>query len=256
VVEIGSCILKGLHSPREEEKGEDPWIKENHLSFAKKETFKSYIKNFCSKSHNCKHHVHSPDHVPHEEEEGISGRGAKVFAINRISVYELDKFLQTPEAALQTAQQELGTLILGSYVLAPPPHTHTPERSPKGRKHWEGRHVIRFDEGPVVRGKSPGQGHLSQSRDEVGTPEEEEDVVELQGDQVFVVNGLSTVEGKKALGVRALLSHQTGCVVLSTDTGYIDIDRHRHRHRQTDTQLTAGSQVALECSHSVSLKTL
>lgn len=25
----------------------------------------------------------SPDHIPHEEEEGISGRGAKVFAINR-----------------------------------------------------------------------------------------------------------------------------------------------------------------------------
>lgn len=25
----------------------------------------------------------SPDHVPHEEEEGISGRGAEVFAINR-----------------------------------------------------------------------------------------------------------------------------------------------------------------------------
>lgn len=28
-------------------------------------------------------HVHSPDHVPHEEHEGISGRRAKVFAINR-----------------------------------------------------------------------------------------------------------------------------------------------------------------------------
>lgn len=27
--------------------------------------------------------VDSPDHVPHEEEEGISGRCAKVFAINR-----------------------------------------------------------------------------------------------------------------------------------------------------------------------------
>lgn len=29
-----------------------------------------------------KYHIDSPDHVPHEEEEGISGRGAKVFAIN------------------------------------------------------------------------------------------------------------------------------------------------------------------------------
>lgn len=25
VVEIGCCILKGLHSPREEEEGKDPW---------------------------------------------------------------------------------------------------------------------------------------------------------------------------------------------------------------------------------------
>lgn len=31
-----------------------------------------------------------------------------------VSVEELDEFLQTPEAALQTAQQELGTLIFGS----------------------------------------------------------------------------------------------------------------------------------------------
>lgn len=100
--------------------------------------------------------LHSPDHIPHEEEEGVSGRGAKVFPIDRwleakcshyikitfniikyqafnhtssetwinnnwntyhnirISVQELDKFLQTPETALQTAQQELCKLILGS----------------------------------------------------------------------------------------------------------------------------------------------
>ena len=90
----------------------------------------------------------------------------------------------------------------------------TPERSPEGRKYWEGRHVIWLDKGPVVWGEGPSQGHLSQSRDKVGTPEEEEDVVELQADQVFVVNGLSTVEGKKALRVRALLFHGTGCEVL------------------------------------------
>lgn len=27
--------------------------------------------------------LHSPDHIPHEEEEGVSGRGAKVFPIDR-----------------------------------------------------------------------------------------------------------------------------------------------------------------------------
>lgn len=94
--------------------------------------------------------VHSPDQVPHEEKEGVSSRRTKVFTINRhlrgnrkfitfrpfiiqatvleleklngethhdvgISVQELDAFFQTPEAALQTAQQELGKFILGSY---------------------------------------------------------------------------------------------------------------------------------------------
>lgn len=100
---------------------------------------------------------------------------------------------------------------------------HSPERSSKGRKDWESRHVIWFDKGPVVWGERPCQGHLSQSRDKVGTPEEEEDVVELQADQVFVVNGLSTIEGKKALGVRALRFHGTGGVVLRTQT---------HTHKQ------------------------
>lgn len=94
--------------------------------------------------------VHSPDQVPHEEKEGVSSRRTEVFTINRhlrgnkkfiafrpfiiqaavlkleklnggthhdvgISVQELDAFFQTPEAALQTAQQEPGKFILGSY---------------------------------------------------------------------------------------------------------------------------------------------
>lgn len=107
-------------------------------------------------------------------------------------------------------------------MLKSPPHTHTrkPERSPQGRKDWEGRHVVRLDRGPVVRGEGPGQGHLSQGRDEVGAPEEEEDVVELQADQVFVVGGLSAVEGEKALRVGALRFFDTGGVVLGIDAGY------------------------------------
>lgn len=106
--------------------------------------------------------------------------------------------------------------------------THTPERPPEGRKHWEGGHVAGLVEGPVVRGESPGQRHLSQSDDEVSAPEEEEDVVELQGDQVLVVNRFSSVERKEALGVRALRFHRTGRVVLSTETGWMErLSTHR-----------------------------
>ena len=98
---------------------------------------------------------------------------------------------------------------------------YTPERPPEGGEHGEGGHVVRLDEGPVVGGEGAGQGHLPQGRDEVGAPEEEEDVVELQADQVLVVNCLSAVEGKKALGVRTLTSLHTGRVVLSTETKII-----------------------------------
>uniref|UniRef100_A0A3Q3Q1Q6 Uncharacterized protein n=1 Tax=Monopterus albus TaxID=43700 RepID=A0A3Q3Q1Q6_MONAL len=203
----------------------------------------------CVNLYNHKLRGHSPDHVPHEEEEGVSGRRAEVLAINRVSVEELDKLLQAPEAALQAAQQELCKLILGdcgqqlvvqilqqnpddlndgedegaerqSSRVIPERHILSSKPSPQGRKQWAGGHVIWLDKGPVVGGKGPGQGHLSQSRDEVGTPEEEEDVVELQADQVLVVKSLSPVEGKKALGVRALLFHITAGVVLGTDTGY------------------------------------
>lgn len=103
-----------------------------------------------------------------------------------------------------------------------------PERSSKGRKDWKGRHVIWFNWGPVVRGKCPGQGHLTQSRDEVGTPEKQEDIVELQANEVFVVNGFSTVEGKKALRIRTLLFHGTGGVVLSKN---VEIHKLRKSRR-------------------------
>lgn len=96
----------------------------------------------------------------------------------------------------------------------PTPLLHLPERSSQGRKNWESRHIIGLDEGPIVGGEGPSQGHLSQSGDKVGTPEEEKDVVELQGDQVLVVNRLSTVEGKQALRVRTLCFHNSGGVVL------------------------------------------
>lgn len=47
-----------------------------------KSNLKNKFKCICAKLYNHKHQVKSPDHVPHEEEEGVSGRRAKVFAIN------------------------------------------------------------------------------------------------------------------------------------------------------------------------------
>lgn len=67
-----------------------------------------------------------------------------------------------------------------------------------------GGDVHRLFEGPVVGGEGPRQRDLAQGRDEVGAPEEEEHVVELEEDEVLVVEGLPAVEGKAALGVAAL----------------------------------------------------
>uniref|UniRef100_A0A8C6KQE6 Uncharacterized protein n=1 Tax=Nothobranchius furzeri TaxID=105023 RepID=A0A8C6KQE6_NOTFU len=125
-----------------------------------------------------------------------------------VPVQELDELLQTPEAALQTAQQELGALDERSERQT---SCVIPET---GREDGQLRHVLGLVRGPVVRGKGAGQGHLSQSRDEVGAPEEEEDVVELQRDQVFMVHRLPPVEGKEALRVPALLLHQARRVIL------------------------------------------
>uniref|UniRef100_A0A8D2ZKJ9 Uncharacterized protein n=1 Tax=Scophthalmus maximus TaxID=52904 RepID=A0A8D2ZKJ9_SCOMX len=193
----------------------------NNFNLCKKRIFYILCKCFV-------YHLPSPDHVSHEEEEGISGGGNHTHHNVGISVEELDAFLQTPEAALQTAQQELGELVLVVQILQQNPDDlnygqnegaerqtscvipTTRQRKPAGRKHWEGGHVAGLVEGPVVRGESPGQRHLSQSDDEVSAPEEEEDVVELQGDQVLVVNRFSSVERKEALGVRALRFHRTG----------------------------------------------
>uniref|UniRef100_A0AAY5KJ95 Uncharacterized protein n=1 Tax=Esox lucius TaxID=8010 RepID=A0AAY5KJ95_ESOLU len=76
--------------------------------------------------------------------------------------------------------------------------------SAEGGEDRAGRDVVGLLEGPVVGREGPGQGHLSQRRHEVGAPEEQEDVVELQHDEVLVVAGLPAVEGKQALGVRRM----------------------------------------------------
>lgn len=64
--------------------------------------------------------------------------------------------------------------------------------------------MFRLLEGPVIRGEGPRQSDLAQGRHKVGTPEEEEKVVELEQDKVFVVDCLPTIEGKQALCIRTL----------------------------------------------------
>uniref|UniRef100_A0A668AFH9 Uncharacterized protein n=1 Tax=Myripristis murdjan TaxID=586833 RepID=A0A668AFH9_9TELE len=195
VVETGSCTLKGFHSPREEKESKDSWCEE-----------------IC-------HLVQ--DSYPVREEEGISERTKVQQPTHHnvgISVEELDEFLQTPEAneiqrrteIFELSKTKTSSKRQSSCVI---PNT---ERDNGCREDWEGWHVIRLDKGPVVGGKSPCQGHLSQSRDKIGTPEEEEDVVELQTDQVLVVNSFSTVEG---------------CEVLNTDIDYIEIEQRVEKGR-------------------------
>uniref|UniRef100_A0A8K9XPA4 Uncharacterized protein n=1 Tax=Oncorhynchus mykiss TaxID=8022 RepID=A0A8K9XPA4_ONCMY len=141
-----------------------------------------------------------------------------------VSVEELDEFLQAPEAALQAAEQELGKAILEHHltfqllvqVLQQNPDDLNQRQdegtegkgacmvSRQGEEDGVGWDVVGLLEGPVVGCEGPSQGHLTQRRHKVSTPEEEEHVVELEQDEVFMVVGLASVEGKQALGVRAL----------------------------------------------------
>uniref|UniRef100_A0A8B9QZ58 Uncharacterized protein n=1 Tax=Anas platyrhynchos TaxID=8839 RepID=A0A8B9QZ58_ANAPL len=187
----------------------------------------------------------SPDDVPHQQEEGVPGGGAEVGAVNTpyhdvgVSVEELDKFFQAPEAALQAAEEELGELPrFGTFqpvvqVLQDHPDDlddgkderpegkDVPERAAEGREEGEGRHVVGFLEGPVVRGEGARQCHLPQRNHEVDEPKEHEDVEELEDDEVLVVRRLSPVERKEALGIGAQLG-DVGCVeFLGGDRGIL-----------------------------------
>uniref|UniRef100_A0A672G5G2 Uncharacterized protein n=1 Tax=Salarias fasciatus TaxID=181472 RepID=A0A672G5G2_SALFA len=143
--------------------------------------------------------------------------------ISGVSVQELDKLLQTPEAALQALvvqilQQDSDDLNGRQDERAEgqsPCVKDGPERPPQRGEDGEAGHVVWLDEGPVVGGEGAGQRHLPQRRHEVGAPQEEEDVVELQADQVLVVDGLAAVEGEQALGVGTLALHQAGGEVLN-----------------------------------------
>lgn len=73
---------------------------------------------------------------------------------------------------------------------------------------------MRLVESPVIGGKGTRQSHLTQGCHKIGTPEEEENVVELQEDEVLVVGRFATVESEKALRILALFRHLRGGVVL------------------------------------------
>uniref|UniRef100_A0A3B1K6D4 Uncharacterized protein n=1 Tax=Astyanax mexicanus TaxID=7994 RepID=A0A3B1K6D4_ASTMX len=114
-----------------------------------------------------------------------------------VSVEESDTFLQTPKAALQTAQEEPAKTVFSACERGIEINKGA-ERA-KGQRACRGadgerRDIIRFFQSPVVGGEGTGQGHLTKRSYEVHTPEEQEQVIELKNDKVLVVVSFSTIE--------------------------------------------------------------
>uniref|UniRef100_A0A8C7YNT7 Uncharacterized protein n=1 Tax=Oryzias sinensis TaxID=183150 RepID=A0A8C7YNT7_9TELE len=201
VVERRCSLLHSFDSPREEEKREDPCRKGKRLTHTCLSTElpkeQQEVRHFVQNGH-----PNPPDHVPHEQEEGVPSRGAEVLPVDShhdvgVPVQELDAFLQTPEAALHAAQQEFSTFVLSTWRT-------TGETKGESKKRCM---------------QMTCKGHLAQGRDEIGAPEEEEEVVELEHDPVPVVDGLAAVEGKQALCVRTLSGGVGGVEGLRTKRG-------------------------------------
>lgn len=85
-----------------------------------------------------------------------------------------------------------------------PTISHWPKGPTQGGKDGVGWNIFGLFESPIIWGESPRHCDLAQGCHKVGTPEEQENVVELEEDEVFVVEGLPAVEGKQALCTRAL----------------------------------------------------
>uniref|UniRef100_A0A8C3XDZ1 Uncharacterized protein n=1 Tax=Cyanoderma ruficeps TaxID=181631 RepID=A0A8C3XDZ1_9PASS len=174
----------------------------------------------------------SPDDVPHQQEERVPGRGAEVGAVNgdlgweekgwrrekrgctepttrgRVQIPPWKRFLTHCRPVVQVLQGDPDDLDNSQHQRAEGQRAGV--RAAEGGEEREGRHVVGLLEGPVVGGEGPRQRHLAQGDDEVGQPEEHEDVEELQHDEVLVVGGLAAVEGEQALGVGAHLGDVGG----------------------------------------------
>uniref|UniRef100_A0A672Y3X8 Uncharacterized protein n=1 Tax=Sphaeramia orbicularis TaxID=375764 RepID=A0A672Y3X8_9TELE len=187
IVERWSGILHGFNPPREEEEREDPCT-ETRI-------------NMCLEI--------APDNVTHEKEEGISTDPHSSFFSQQlypttkthhdvgVPVQEFDAFLQTPEATLHAAQQEFnqGAKSQGACVV--------PEQKEEGKEANCGRQKLfpLFLHNVLKR---VGLLHLPQGGHKVGAPEEEENVVKLEQDEVFVIEGLTAIKGKQAFSIRTL----------------------------------------------------
>uniref|UniRef100_A0A8B9G7A7 Uncharacterized protein n=1 Tax=Amazona collaria TaxID=241587 RepID=A0A8B9G7A7_9PSIT len=177
-------------------------------------------------------HRHPPDDVPHQQEEGVAGRGAEVGAVDAsyhdvgVPIEELEELLQAPEAAFEAAQDELGHFVLCSCQSRRQQQNDpddlddgedegaegqragvrtVPERTAEGGEERECRDILGLLEGPIIGCEGAGQRHLAQGDHEVDEPEEHEEVEELERDEVPVVGRLPPIERKEALGVGALL---------------------------------------------------
>uniref|UniRef100_A0A3B3D6J8 Uncharacterized protein n=1 Tax=Oryzias melastigma TaxID=30732 RepID=A0A3B3D6J8_ORYME len=205
VVERRCSLLHSFDSPREEEEREDPCRDETTEQLPKKQANESMQQTARGTDN-------PPDHVPHEQEKGVPSRRAEVLPIDAhhdvgVPVQELDAFLQTPEAALHAAQQEFSKLVLSTWktILQNDPDDLDQRQDQRAKS--QGARVVPTQEDRGEDGVSRDVARLLEGpvgRDEVGAPEEQEEVVELEHDPVPVIDGLAAIEGKQALSVRTL----------------------------------------------------
>uniref|UniRef100_A0A667ZW15 Uncharacterized protein n=1 Tax=Myripristis murdjan TaxID=586833 RepID=A0A667ZW15_9TELE len=188
VVERWSCLLYCFDPSREEEERADSCVQKQNVKVSNN----SYINT----DHRC-----PPDNVPHEEEEGISTLQAREQEFGKLVLVSCCLTFQLVIQILQNdpddldQRQDQRAKGQGACVVSSPT---------QGGEDGVGRDIVWLLEGPVIRGKGPCQSDLAQCSHKVGAPEEEEDIVELEQDEVFVVEGLATVEGKQALCIRTL----------------------------------------------------